>query len=141
MGDIFDSFSKKGRKLKDRLRGKKHKPDRTGADTTGEIAGSSGSVLRPEPHVVVGGRDGDGDRTSTDTQQDCSRDQSPQPEPMSAGGSDDARKRREADVGEKEVSQGHPRLDPDLGVVMDSGASREVERIYPSPSTGEPGSP
>ena len=141
MDGIFDSLSRKGRKLKNRLRGKKHKMDRTGADTAGEITGSSGSLLRPEPHVVAGGHDGEGERTSTDIQQDRSRDQSPHPEPVSAGGSDDARKRSEADVGEKKVSQEHSRLDPDAEVVVDGGAGQEVERIYPSPATGEPGSP
>ena len=140
MGDIFDSLSKKGRKLKDRLRGKKEKPDRTGANAPGEIAGSSGSLLQPEPRIVVGGHDGEGSRTSTDVQQDHSRDPSPQPEPMPAGKGDDARQKGEANFDEKEVSQSHSRLDPDVEVVVDSGASREVERIYPSPSTGEPDS-
>ena len=140
MDDIFDSLSKKGRKLKDRLRGKKREPDRTGANTPGDIAGSSGSLLRPEPRTVAGGHDREGKRTSTGVQQDHSRDPSPQPEPTPADGGDDARQRGEADVDEKEVSQNHLRLDPDVEVVVDSGASREVERVYPSPSTGEPDS-
>jgi hypothetical protein len=140
MDDILDSLSKKGKKFKDKLRGKKHKPDRTGVDAAGEIASSSGSLLRPEPHVAAGGHDGEGNRTSTDVQQDRSRDQSPQPEPMPAGGSDDDRQRREADVDQKEVSQRHSHLDPDVEVVVDSGPSREVERVHPSPSTEEPDS-
>ena len=138
MDNILDSLSKKGKKLKHRLRGKKHKPDRTGADTPGEGAGSSGSFLRPEPHVVVGGSDGEGYRTSTDVQQDSLRDRSPQLEPVPAGGSDVDRQRREAEVDEKEVSKRHSRLDPDVKVVLDSEASREVERVHPSLSTGEP---
>jgi len=140
MDNIFNSLSKKGRKIKDRLRGKKHKPDRTGASIPGDIAGSSGSLLRPEPCIVTGGHDGEGNRTSTSVQQDHSRDPSPQPEPTPADGGDDARQRGEADVDEKELSQNHSRLDPDVEVVVDSGASREVERFYLSPSTGDPDS-
>jgi len=140
MDNMLDSLSKKGRKLKDRLRGKKHKPDRTGANTPGGIAGSSGSLLRPEPRIVAGGHDEEGNRTSTDVQRDLSRDQSTQPEPMPAGGDDDTRQRGEADVDEKEVSQNHSRPGLDVGVVVGSGASREVERVHPSPSTEEPDS-
>jgi len=136
---MFDSLSKKGRKLKDRLRGKKHKPDKTGANTPGEIAGSSGSLLRPEPRIVAGGRDGEGNRTSTDVQRDLSRNQSTQQEPMPAGG-DDTQQRGEADVDEKEVSQNHSRPGLDVEVVVGSGASREVERVHSSPSTEEPDS-
>jgi len=128
MDDILDSLSKKGRKFKHLLKGKGHKSDSTGANTTGESAGSSGSLLRPEPHVVAGGRDGEGKRTSTDVQQDRSRDGSPQPEPMPAGESDGGRQRGEAGVDGKGER------------VMDGGVSREVERVYPSPSTGEPDS-
>ena len=115
------------------MRGKKNKPDGTGAGTAGESVDPSGSLLRPEPHVVAGGRHGEGNRTSTDAQQGRSRDQSQQ-DPMPAGGSDD-RQRREADVDEKEVSQRHSRLEPDVEVVMDSGSGREVEQVCPSPST------
>jgi len=141
MDDIFDSLSKKGRKLKDRLRGKKRKPDGTGAKTPGESASSSGSFLRPEPHVVAGGRDGEGNRTSTDVRQDRSRGRSPQPEPMPAGGGGGDRQRREADADEEEeVSKRHSRLDPDVEVVVDSGANRETERVSPSPSTRKPDS-
>jgi len=142
MDNILDSLSKTGKKLKHRLRGKKPKPDRTEANTPGESAGLSGSLLRPEPRVVAGGHDGEGNRTSADVQQDRSRDQSLQPEPISAGGSDDDRQRGEAGVDEKEeaVSQSHSRLDPDIEVVVDSGASREVKRVHPSPSAGEPDS-
>ena len=140
MDDIFDSLSKKGRKLKDRLRGRKHKPDRTGANTPGEIADSSGSLLQPEPRIVAGSHDGEGNRTSTDVQQDHSRDPSPQPEPTPADGGDDARQRGEADVDQKGLSKNHSRLDPDVEVVVDSGASQEVEQVHPSPSTGEPDS-
>ena len=142
MDGILNSLSRQGKKFKHRLRGKKHRPDRTEANTPGESARSSGSLLRPEPHTVAGGHDREGNRTGTGVQQDRSGDRSPQPKPMPAGGSDDDHQRREADVDreEEKVGQSHPCLDPDLEVVVDSGTSREVERIYPSPSTGKPDS-
>ena len=138
MDDILDSLSKQGRKLKNRLKGKKHKSDRAGANTPGESPGS-GSFLRPDPHVVASGRDGEGDRTSTDVQQERSRDRSPQPEPVPVGGDDD-RQRGEADVNEKEASQRHLHLDSDDEAAVGSGAGGEVERVYPSPSIGGPDS-
>jgi len=138
MDGILDSLSKQGRKLKNRLKGKKRKSDRARTDIAGESAGS-GSFLRPEPHVVAGSRDGEGDRTSTDIPQNRSRDRSPQPEPVPAGG-DDGRQRGEADINEKEVNQNHSRLDPDVEVVVGCGAGGEVERVYPSPCTGGPDS-
>ena len=137
MDNIFDSLSKKGRKFRDRLRGKKQKPGRTGTETPGESARSSGSLLRPEPRIVAGGHDGEGNRTSKDVHQDRSRDPSPQPEPTPADGGDDARQRGEADVDEKEVGQSHSPPGPDVEVVVGSGASRELERFYPSPSAEE----
>jgi len=140
MDNILDSLSKKGRKVKHLFRGKKDKLDRTGAGTSGETAGSSGSLLRPEPRITASDHDGEGNRTSSDVQRDRLRDQSPQPGPMSAGEGDDNLQRREAEVDGKEVSQSHSRPDQDIEVVVDSGASREAERIHPSPSTGEPDS-
>lgn len=140
MDDILDSLSKKGKNLGHRLRGKKHKPNRTGANTAGESAGSSGSFLRPEPHVVAGGHDREGNRTNIDVQQDRPGDRSPQPEPMSVDGSEDDRQRREAYIDEKETSQRFSCLDPGAEVVVGSGHSQEVKRVYPSPSTEEPDS-
>jgi len=137
MDNMFDSLSKKGRKFKDRLRGKKHKLDGTGATTPGESACSSGSLLRPESRIVAGGHDGEGNRTSADIQQDRSRNQQ---EHMPADGGDGARQRGEAGADEKEISQSHSRPGPDVEVVVDSRASREVERVYPSPSAGGPDS-
>lgn len=109
MDDILNSLSKKGKKFKHRLRGKKHKPGGTETNALGESAGSSGSLLRPESHVVAGGRDGEQNRTTADVQGDLSEAWPPQPEPISAGGSDDDRQRREADVDKKEeeASQRH----------------------------------
>ena len=69
MEKMLDSFSRQGRKLKDRLKGGKHKRDGKGADTAGERDDPSGSFLRPEPHVTTGGHDGEGNRTSTGVSQ------------------------------------------------------------------------
>ena len=140
MDDILDSLSKKGRKFKHLLRGKKNKPDRVGANTPGESAGSSTSLLRPEPRVAAGGHDGEGSGTSTDVRKIRPRDRSRHPEPMPAVGSNDDQQRRKADVDEKEASQRYFHLDPDVEVAVRGGPSREVEQVYPSPSTGEPDS-
>jgi len=138
MGNLFSRLKK--------LRRRKHKPGRTGADTVGERVDSSGSLPRPEPRVAAGGHDGEGSRTSTDGRQIRSRDTSPHPESVLAGGSDNDRKSREEDVDGKEVSQSDSRLDPNAEFVVDSGPSRGVERVHPPPSTlsippiGEPDS-
>ena len=139
MDNILDSLSKTGKKLKHRLRGKKPKPDRTEANTPGESAGLSGSLLQPESYAAAGGHDGEGNITNADIQQDRSRNQSPQPEPMPAGRSDDDRQRGEVDVGGKgeAVSQSHSPLGPDVEVLV---TSREAERVYPPLSTGGPDS-
>ena len=135
MGNVLSSVSRKGRKLKDRLKGKKHKRDGEGANTAGERDDSPGSLLRPESRVAAGGHDVGGSRTSTDVPQVRSRDQSTQPKPVPTGGNDDDDfQRRGANVDEKEVSQGHSRLDPDVGAAVGSGPSREAEEVEPSPS-------
>lgn len=140
MDDILDSLSKKRKDLERRLRGKRHKPDRTGANTAGENAGLSGSFLQPEPRVVAGGHDREGKRANIDVRQDRPRDRSPQPEPMLVDGSEDDRQRREADIDGKEASQRYSYLDPGAEVVVDSGHSQEAKRVYPSPSTEGPDS-
>jgi len=55
MDKIRDSVSKMKEKIKDRLKGKGRKPDRTGANAGGEEASSTSSFPRSDPHVVVGG--------------------------------------------------------------------------------------
>ena len=145
MDEFIHSLSRQGRKLKDRLKGNKHKRDRKGANTAGERGDSSGSLLRPEPRVVAGGRDGEGSRTSADVPQVRSKDRSSQPEPMPTGGNDDDDDlwRGEANVSEKEVSREYSRLDPDVGAVVGSRPSREVEQGDPPsdppiPHNGKP---
>ena len=53
--DVRGPFSRLKKKIKHRLTGKKPKSDRTEADAGGERADASGSLLRPESHVVTGG--------------------------------------------------------------------------------------
>ena len=145
MGNILSSLSRQGRKLKNRLRGKKHEPDRAGANAAGERVDSSGSLLELEPRIVASGHDGEESGTSTDGPRVRSMDRI-QPEPMPAGRSDKVPQRREVNINRKEIGQRHSRLDPDSEVAVDSRPSREVERVYPSPSTpsippiGEPDS-
>ena len=135
---MLDSLTKQGRKFKQRLRGKKNKPDKTGVKTAEETIDSSSSHLQPVPHIAASGHSGAGSRANTDEQQTQSGNRSPQPEPVSVGG-------KEADVDESEVSEERSRPDPDANIVEASGPSLEAELVYPSllgPSiplpTGEP---
>jgi hypothetical protein len=89
MDNFLDSVTRKGRKFKERLRGKKGKRDKTGANTAEESIDSSSSLLPPVPHIAAGGHDGEGSRASTDTRQVHPRDRSPQPESVPVGGRDD----------------------------------------------------
>ena len=57
MDDLWESFSKMKKDIKHRLKGSKRKADKTGTDGRGEKPDSSGSLTRPEPHVVTGGHD------------------------------------------------------------------------------------
>ena len=136
MDDVRDSFSKLKKDLKQRLRGKKNKPDSTGAKTVGENVDSSGSLPQPEPTATASNRSpGEGSGYKAVGSQVISKDQSPQPEPGPAGRDDDDRERREADEEGDGVDQSHSRPEPDVEVVVDSGPSREVEQVHPSPST------
>ena len=135
MDDIRNSFSRLKKDLKHRLKGRKDKPDRKGANAAGERVDSSGSFPRLKHCISASDCDGEGNRISTGGQQVHSRDQFPQPEPVLAGGSDNDGKGRKTDVGGKEASQRYSRLDPNAEFVVDSRPSREAERVHPSPST------
>jgi hypothetical protein len=52
--DVREPFSRLKKKIKHRLTRKKPKSDRTEADTGGERSDASGSLSRPESHVVTG---------------------------------------------------------------------------------------
>jgi hypothetical protein len=53
--DVREPFSKLKKKIKHRLTGKKPKSDRTETDAGEERADATGSLPRPESHVVTGG--------------------------------------------------------------------------------------
>jgi len=135
MDNIRKSFSRMKKDLKHRLKGKEREPDRTGANVAEERVDSSDLLSRPEYRVAAGGHDGEGGRISTDARQLRSRARSPQPEPALAGGSDDDGKRREEEIGGKEVSQRHLPLDSNAEFVVNSGPSHEVGQVHPSPPT------
>ena len=141
MDNFLDSVTRKGKKVKERLRGKKGKRDKAGANSAEESIRSSSSFLRPVPHVVAGGHDGEGSRASTDTQQVHSRDRSPQPEPVPVGGREDDGEGKEADVGEKVVGQSHSFLGSNVGTVVGGGTgSTEVGPSTPVLDDGKSGS-
>ena len=134
MDNFLDSVTRKGRKVKERLRGKKGKRGKTGANTVDESIGSPSSLLRPVPHIAVEGPDGGESRTSTDARQVHSRGRS-HPEPVSVGGGRTT-EGREADADEKEVSQDPSCLEPsDENAVGDGSGPTEAGPLSRSPST------
>jgi len=137
MDGIRDSYSRLKKKFKHKLMGSKPKPDRTELDAHGERVGSSGSLPRPEPHVVAGGHDQGRNVADMDGQQVCSADLLPQqdePGPAPARGSRDERG-TETDVDGREASQRYSQVHPDVEAAMGSGRGGEIECIRPSPST------
>ena len=129
-------FSKLKKKVKRQLAGSKHKPEKTGADTGGEGTDATGSLPRPEPHVVVGGgRDQGGSGVNTVGEQVFSANRRPsEPEPVPGGGGEDDQGGGEADIDGREGSQRHP---VGSGPGRDGGGTDggTVERVHPSPST------
>ena len=120
MDDFLDSVTRKGRKFKERLKGKKDKRDKTEANTVEESIDSSSSLLRSVPHIAAGGHDEEGGRTSTDTPQVHSRGRS-QPESVPVEGRGDDGEGRVVDADEKEVSQGHSCPEPNIENVVGGG--------------------
>ena len=136
MDNFLDSVTRKGRKVKERLRGKKDKRDKTGANTAEESIDSSSSLLRPVPHIAAGGHDEEGGRTSTDTRQVHPRGRSPRLESVPVGGREDDREGREASADEKEVDQGHSCPEQNLEIVVGGGPGlASVRPLSPSPPT------
>ena len=136
MDNFLDSVTSKGRKVKERLKGKKGKQDKAGANIPEDSISSSSSFPRPVPHIAAGGHDGGGGRANADTRQVHSRDRSPQPESVPVGGRDDDGGGKEADVDEKVVGRGHSCLEPNIEAVVGGGLGpTEVGPLVPSPST------
>ena len=130
MDDIRNSFSKMKKDLRHRLGGKKHAPDRVGADTAGESDSLPASLSRQDPRVIAGSHDDEGSRISADLAQAHSGDRS-QPKPIPADGDHDDPQGRKVDVEEKDVRQRHSRLDPDVEGAAGSGPNQEIERASP----------
>ena len=134
MDNFLDSVTSKGRKVKQRLKGKKGKKDKAGANITHESISSPSSLLQPVPHIAAAGRDGEGSRASADTPQVHSRDRSPQPEAVVVGGKDNDGEGNSVD--EKLAGRGHSRLEPNVDTVVGGGPSpTDVGPLDPSPST------
>ena len=132
--DMRGSFSRLKKKLKHPLAKSKRKQDRTEEDASGERVDATGSLPRPEPHVVTGGnRDQEGGGANVVEGQVFSADRSLQPdEPEPVPG------------GESENNQGGADIDGrDVEIEVGSGVHRErnvadgekSERVHLSPST------
>jgi hypothetical protein len=134
-------FSKLKKKVKHRLAGSKHKPEKTGDDAGGEGTDATGSLPRPEPHGVVdGGRDQGGSEGIAVGEQVFSANQPPlpsEPEPVPGGGGEDDQGGGEADDDGREGSQSHP-VGSGPGQDGDGADGGTVEQVHPSPSTPPP---
>ena len=137
MSNFLDSVTSKGKKFKERLKGKKGKQDKAGDNTAEGSISSSSPFPRPVPHVTAGGHDEERSGASADTRQVHSRDRPPQPESALIGGRDDD-EGKEAKIGGKVVEQSHSHLEPNVETVVGGGpglTDDEVGPLAPSPST------
>ena len=133
---LRDSYSRLKGDIKQRLKGKKRKPDLTGVDTPSVGVDSTESLPRPEPHVAGGSsRDRGGDGDNADGQHIDSTDQPVQryePEPMSAGDSKNDQEGGTAGVDQEETNQTqYPPPQPDIESTVESGEA-EQESLSPS---------
>jgi hypothetical protein len=124
-------LSKLKKKLKPQQPGNKRKPERSGADAGGERVDSTGSLPRPEPHVLSGGdhdQEGSGVNVVEGHVFSTNRPSQPdEPEPVPVRGSEDDREGREGDV------DAHPDVEAER---EGNGADgKKVEQVHPSPST------
>jgi len=139
MDDIQGSLSKMKKKFKHRLTGRrKHESDRTGANPGGEGADLTSSLPQSGPHIVVGkSYDGEGDKADPAGEPVFSTDQPPQPDgsgSMPARGSGSGRGGG-AEVDGGEAGQIHSHPCPNVGVVVESERSKELEGVCPPSST------
>jgi len=137
MDDIRASLSKTKKKLKQRLTGRKHKPDGTEVNPGEERTDSTSSLPQPEPHIVADETHGrEEDRTDAPGERVVSTGRPPQldgPESVPARGSDNGQERGDADIDGGGQKDSHPR--PGVEVAVGSGNSGELEVVYPSLST------
>jgi hypothetical protein len=131
-----DSLSTLKKDVKRRLKGKKLKPDKTGADAGGERVASVGSPSGSE-HPVVGGSGQGQEGTNTVGGHVDPADgptQQGEPSPWLRLKANRSEKSGRQDVDGTKVGQIPPNLDPDVEVVVGSGGSGEIEPACPSPS-------
>jgi hypothetical protein len=145
--EFRDPFSRLKNKVKHRLTGGKHKPEKTGVNVDGERVDETGSRPGSEPHVVAGGgHDQEGREPNADGGQVLSTIRLPQPDESSSlpvRGGVNNQERRGADVDGGEIEQAYPHLhsvDVEVaegsGLVEGKGIDEErVGRVDPSPST------
>jgi len=133
MDDMRDSLSKMKKRVKQRLTGRKRKPDETGANPSGGAADSTTSLPPPDPQVVADeslDRGGDGPNASEEQPFSTDRPLQPGgPESGPAPGSDKDQGGEETgvDVGRANQRYSHPH--PDVG----SERSGKPEGACPSP--------
>ena len=133
MDGMRSSFSRFKKDIKHRLGGKKHAPDRIGANPTRGRTDTLDSPLRPDNYAAASGHDEEGSRISTDVLQARSRDIYPQPEAIPVGNDNGDPQRRETGVDEKEAGQRGSYLDPDIQAAGESGPNQGVYSSQPSP--------
>lgn len=130
MNDMRKSSSKLEKDFEHRIGSKKHAPGRAGADTAGETASSSASLLGPGPRATASDHGKEGAGSGAGLSQAHPRDSSPQQElvPADEGRRNDPR-REEEGVDEMEVSRRHSGLDLDAEGAAGSGPGQEAERV------------
>jgi len=138
MDDIRASLSKTKKRFKNRLTGRKRKPDGTGASASGEGTDSASSLPQPESHVAADeGRALEVDRSNAAEEQVFSTGlpQPDGPESAPARGGDNGREGDAGIDGRERTSQSHSNPHPDVEVAVGSGRGEELEGVGPSPST------
>jgi len=134
MGNIQSSLSKMKNKFKQRLAGRKRRPDGTGADPGEGRADPTNPPPQPDPHAIADeSHDLEGDRADAAGERASSTvrlSQQDGPESVPARGNDNHQEGGEADVDEGEASQRDSYPNP-----VGGGRSGELEAVNPSPST------
>jgi len=133
MDDMRNSLSKMKKRVKQRLTGRKRKPDETGANPSGGGADSTTPLPPPDLHIAAGkSRDRRGDGPNAAEEQSFSTDlllQSGGPGSGPARGSDNGQEGEETGVDGGGASQRYSYPHPDVG----SERSGEPEGACPSP--------
>ena len=134
MGNIQSSLSKMKNKFKQRLTGRKRRPDGTGANPGEGRADTTNPPPQPDPHAIADeSHDLEGDGANAAGEQASSTVRPPQPdgpESVPARGNNNRQEGGEADVDGGEASEKDSHPNP-----VGGGRSGELEAVDPSPST------